>query len=769
MLVIILIASILGIIEGLFIDFNLCVVLNFFLIVLCLVLKIDKTKFLILLICSLLFNIYTSLQINKFDVKYCEGEISGCFEIISYREVTNTYDKYIAKNLSGDKFLIYIPSQKNEIKKGTMLELSGEFALPDVSRNTGGFNYRRYLNSQKIYGSVFVSKYFTIEIPKFNFFYYIQEDIYQTMSKLLPKNEMGLTLGMMIGETKDISEDIMENFKNTGITHLVAVSGSNVVYVMLLVQFIFNKLIGKRATNFVSIFFIIIFMFVSGASSSVVRASIMVIMTLIANILHLKSDTINNIAFSALLLTIINPLILYDVGFVLSFGGTIGIVLISKDFSRIFEKLFNKIFEKLGVNKFQKFLNSLVETLAVTCSAQLILTPIMLYYFNTFSLLSIVTNLIVVPFSGFITILGFVVYIISKISFAFASFFGKSLYVLTTFTIWTAEIFSKIPYSNLKIITPNLFEIIVFYFAVFVGIKNIDLKSLFKKQKYKFIGGVKKEKPFKILGIVISFFILIEIIQYNFPRNYVDIHCVDIGQGDSFYVKTPNNKNILIDGGGSENYDVGENILMPYLLDMRVNKIDTIFCSHSDADHLYGLLTVLENFKVNQIIIAKNSKGYEKLYKIAKNKNIKIFEVLRGDVIEIDKIKFEVLSPELKQNNSDVNAYALVLKMIYGNESMLFTGDITKETEENLYNVKSSILKVGHHGSKTSTSEKFLARVSPKLSIISVKKNNSYGHPNEEVLKRLKQYSKIYTTAECGEIKIKMYKNKLKISTHLSN
>lgn len=764
MLVVILIASILGIIEGLFIDFNLCLVLYFFLIMFCLILKFDKTKFLILMILSLIFNIYTNLQIYKFDTKYPSGEISGSFEIISYREETNSYDKYIAKSLSGDKFLVYLKAQKEEIKKGTVLELSGEFALPDVQRNTGGFNYRRYLNSQKIYGSIFVSNYTIMEIPKFNLFYYIQEDIYQTMQKLLPQNEMGLTLGMMIGETKDISESVMEDFKNTGITHLVAVSGSNVVYVMLLVQFIFEKLVGKRATNFVSIFFIIMFMLISGASASVVRASVMVIMGLIANVFYLKSDTFNNIAFSALLLAVINPLIIYDVGFVLSFGGTLGIVLISKDFSKIFEN----VFESLKIDKSKKFFESLIETLSVTCSAQLVLTPIMLYYFNTFSLLSIVTNLIVVPFSGFITILGFVVYIISKVSFTVASFFSKSLHVLTAFTIWVAEIFSKIPYSNLKIITPNFFEIIVFYFSIFVLIKKINLKSLFKKQKYRFIGSCDKNNSARIILTILVCFILIETIFYNLPKSYIDIRCVDVGQGDSFYIKTPNNKSILIDGGGSESYDVGENILVPYLLDMRVMKIDTIFCSHSDADHLYGILSVLENFKVNQIIIAKNSKGYEKLYEIADNKNIKIFEVLKGDVIEIDNIKFEVLSPEIKQNNSDVNAYALVLKMIYGNESMLFTGDITKETEENLYNVKSSILKVGHHGSKTSTSEKFLARVSPKLSVISVKKNNSYGHPNAEVLKRLERYSKVYTTADCGEIKIKMYKKKVEVTKHLN-
>lgn len=766
MLLFLLIASMIGIIEGLHIGFNLCVALYFFFIILGFVLKFDKAKYFILIICSLIFCIYTKVQINKFDTKYIEGEISDCFEIISYREVTQTYDKYIAKNSKGNKFLIYLPPGK-EIKKGTSINLSGEFALPDVARNEGGFNYRRYLNSQKIFGSIFASYYVITDIPNFNFFYFIQEDIYETMSRLLPKNEMGLTLGMMIGETKDISENIIENFKNTGITHLVAVSGSNVVYVMTLVQFVFNKLIDKRASSFVSIFFILIFTFVSGASASVVRAAIMVIMTLIANIFYLKSDTINNIAFSALILILLNPLIIYDVGFVLSFGGTLGIVLLSKDFTRIFQNVLNKFwgYMKIKSAKENSFFDSLIETLAVTCSAQLFLTPIMLYYFNTFSLLSIITNLLVVPFSGFITILGFGVYLISKVSFFIADFFSKSLYVLASFTIWVAELFSKIPYSNLKIITPNFLEIVIFYFSIFTIFKDINYKKIFCKKKYRFIGNQKYNNSKKVVITLVVCFILVEIVLYNLPKKYIDIRCVDVGQGDSFYLKTPNNKIVLIDGGGSKTYDVGENILVPYLLDRRVTKIDTIFCSHSDADHMNGLLTVMENFNVKQVIIAKNSRGYEELYEIARNKKIRVFEVLKGDIIEIDKIKFEVISPEKNLDNRDVNAYALVLKMIYGNESMLFTGDISEDTEANLYNVKSTILKVGHHGSATSTSEKFLARVSPKLSIISVKKKNSYGHPNAEVVARLKRYSQVYTTADCGEIKIKMYKNKTKLST----
>ena len=460
-----LIFSIIGILTGLYLEFTLSMVLYFLLLLFCLfILKAKKLGILISMCLLIVFNLYTSSLINSYDCRYIDGSsIESEFEIVSYRAIKDYYDKYIVKSKEGNKFILYLP-HGDELKKGTLINLSGEFRLPDLARNTGGFNYRRYLNSQKIYGIIRAKNYYVSNLAKFNLIYYIQDEIYKSFARLFPKDEMGLIIGMMIGETKDISEDVLENFKTTGITHLIAVSGSNVVYVVVLVQFLFKKFFGKRATYFISIFFLILFMLISGASASVCRATLMIILSICADIFFLKSDTFSNIFTSAFVLILLNPLVIYDVGFILSFGGTLGIVLLSKDFTRLFKRL-----------------GKLSETLSVTCSAQLILAPIMMYYFNTFSILSIVTNIIVVPISGSITILGFVVFIISKISFPIAKLIANSLYVLATFTIWVADMFSKIPFSLIRTITPNVFEIFLFYFVVFyfanlkVRGKNIDL------------------------------------------------------------------------------------------------------------------------------------------------------------------------------------------------------------------------------------------------------------------------------------------------------
>ena len=669
-MLIFIIFSIIGILNGLYLKFASSMVLYFLLLLFSyFILKAKKSEIIISMCLMIGFNLYTSNLVSSYDCKYIDDSaIEGEFEIISYRDVTDYYDKYIVKSKENDKFILYL-LHGDELKKGTVINLSGEFDLPDLARNTGGFNYRRYLNSQKIYGIIKAKNYYISDIAKFNLIYYIQDEIHKTFAKFFPQNEMGLVIGMMIGETKDISEDALENFKTTGITHLIAVSGSNVAYVIILVQFLFKKFFGKRGTYFISIFFLILFMLISGASASVCRATLMIILSICADIFFLKSDTFSNVLTSAFILILLNPLVIFDVGFILSFGGTLGIVLLSKDFSKLFKR-----FGKLN------------ETLSVTCSAQLILAPIMMYYFNTISILSIITNIIVVPISGSITLLGFAVFVVSKISFPIAKLIANSLYILATFTIWIADVFSKIPFSLIKTITPNIFEIFLFYFLIFYF---VNLKK--KSKKYRFIDNKidfnrSSEKIFanikpKWLMSFILIFVFTEIIYYNFPRNYLDIRGIDVGQGDSILIETDNRKFILVDGGGNENYDVGENILLPYLLDRRALNIDTIFSSHSDADHLNGIIATLENLKVSNVVIGKNALGYEELYEIAKSKNVNIIEVQEGDILEIGNLVFEILSPSMKLNNCDVNDYSLVFKLIYGEKSMLFTGDISTVAE----------------------------------------------------------------------------------------
>ena len=295
-----------------------------------------------------------------------------------------------------------------------------------------------------------------------------------------------------------------------------------------------------------------------------------------------------------------------------------------------------------------------------------------------------------------------------------------------------------------------------------LSITKIRFRNLIALYKYKF-----KQYKNKISTILIIL-VLIFSIFYFVPKD-LKIYFVDVGQGDCTFIVTPKNKTILIDGGGSTGSDfhVGESTLLPYILDRGYKKIDLMFISHFDQDHVGGLLTILEELKVNRVCISKqeeNSENYKKFVKIVNRKNIPVSILKIGDRISIENdLYFDILWPQEKQiEENKLNNNAIVMKLNYNGFSCLFTGDIEKIAEEKIveiYNdkkiLKSDVLKVAHHGSKTSTIDKFLKLVNPKVSLIGVGKDNLFGHPSGDVIKRLEGFnSKIYRTDENGEIMI---------------
>ena len=259
--------------------------------------------------------------------------------------------------------------------------------------------------------------------------------------------------------------------------------------------------------------------------------------------------------------------------------------------------------------------------------------------------------------------------------------------------------------------------------------------------------------------------------------NKIKINFVDVGQGDCTLIETIQKKHILIDGGGSEfgDYDVGENTLLPYLLDRRITKIDYLLISHFDSDHIGGLFYIMDNIKVENVIISKQgeqSSNFIKFADIVEKNKINVIVVQKGDYIKIDKYSYlEILFPEQELIKDNIlNNNSIVAKFNSFGFTMLFTGDIEKIAEdrlvdlyENTNKLKATILKIAHHGSKTSSTENFLNLVKPKIALIGVGKDNKFGHPNANVLEVVGKYTKlIYRTDQCGEVSIEV-NNKGKI------
>lgn len=312
-------------------------------------------------------------------------------------------------------------------------------------------------------------------------------------------------------------------------------------------------------------------------------------------------------------------------------------------------------------------------------------------------------------------------------------------------------------------ITPNLWEIIIYITCIIFVFYVVRLKQK-RELKYpqKKILKILKNKKYQKRLVTISAIILLVIVLFqNIPQD-LKIYFVDVGQGDCCFITTKQHKNILIDSGGNENYDVGKNILLPYLLDRRVNSLDYIFISHFDTDHCNGFIEVMKNIPVKNMVITKQtylSGEYKNIMELAKQKKIHVIVCQTGDEIKIDdNTKIEILYSN--SHAEDLNNSSMVCRLVSKNFSMLFTGDIEKQTEAEIVKMyvdtnklKSNILKVAHHGSKTSSTQTFLDLVKPKIALIGVGENNTFGHPNEEVLERLKNIgARIYRTDEMGEI-----------------
>lgn len=648
--------------------------------------------------------------------------------------------KYTVKARTGKyknkKFIVYI-NKKNKklLEYGDLIEIKGEYYAPEVARNYKGFDYSQYLKTLNIYGTIKVEESKIINknqlSPILISINNIKEKMIDNANRNMPKRTANLLLGILIGERDNIQEDIIESFRTANLSHILAVSGAHTSYIILGITYLISKSkTPKRIGYIITIINLLIFIIITGASYSVVRACIMAIVVIGAKICYRKENFFTSICISLIIILIQNPFAINDIGLKLSFMGTAGIVIFNKSITNFFIKL--KIKQKIA------------EALSVTFSAQLMIMPITILNFNTISLTFFISNILASPLLGIIIIFGFISIFISSILNPISKILFLILHIFLELLILVSKVTEKIPGSSILVKTPNILFAIVYYililfFNYFFVIKQNPTRR-FHKKIIKIITIKNIKNAFKVIAVVFLIMLLLtRIVRIINPT--LKIYFIDVGQGDSTLIVTPKNKKILIDGGEGKT-----NVLFQYLLDRRINKIDYIIISHFDSDHCNGLIEIIEKMRVENIVMSKQSKEseeYKKILEIIKQKNIKVSSVKAEDKIIIEKNLYtKILNPAEKFEFQDLNNNAIVAKLVYKNFSMLFTGDIEK-AEENLAKkykneLKSTILKVAHHGSKTSTSEEFLKYVEPQIALIGVGENNKFGHPNQITIEKLK-------------------------------
>lgn len=593
---------------------------------------------------------------------------------------------------------------KDNYSFGDKIYIEGEISVPNNNTIPNNFNYKDYLYHKYIYYIIKIDKIKMIS-KNDNIFLNIKNSIYKRIDKIKYNNYL---YAFILGKSYYIDSEVLNNYKINGITHLFALSGLHVSMFSSIILFILKKIkLSEKLSYFITSLFLIFFAFIASFTPSIIRSVLFFILSSINNVyyLYIKPKYLLYIVFSILIF--INPFYIYDTGFILSFCISFFILL------------FN---EKNKIN------NNLLSILVISILSTLSSLPIIINMSYEINILGFINNLFFIPYVTYIVFpLSIIVVFISKLSF------------ILNFLIIIMEYISKVSSNilNVKLIFPkmSLFLIIIYYVLLILIVKKINLK--------------------KIFIIYLSFLYF----RCNFDKNNY-VYFIDVGQGDSALIVTKNNKSILIDTGGKvgSNYSLMKSNSIPFFKSIGIRKLDYLFITHGDYDHAGYGIDLVNNFNVKNRFTNKG-----KYNSLEKKLNIKSFN---NSYIKIDNVEIYSLNSKIYNNE---NSDSLVLLVIIDNYKLLFMGDASINTEKDIMNNYDIgdvfILKVGHHGSKTSSSEEFINSVNPKYSIISVGKNNKFGHPNKEVLDNLSN-SKIYRTDIDGSIMFKIKKDKLRIETY---
>lgn len=657
--------------------------------------------FLIILLCSISF-IRVLFTLNEENIHISKNiDISA---IVT--KIKQDKEKTIIDVKHGKKYRITFYKQIN-VNLGDKVLISGKFNTPKSNTVFNTFNYRKYLLSKKI---ILVSNEasITIKHKNKNPFYSFKTSIKNHIEKYKSKAYLK---AFIMGDTSLIEEDIMSNYKMLGINHLFAISGMHVsVFVFLI-----NKLLKKyKAKDIIIILFLLLFLFITDYSESLLRCSTFFIISYLNKVLKLNIKNIYLILISAFFLLLINPYLIYSIGFLFSIVITFFILASS---NLLKDKTY---FKKLFIMSLICFLASI---------------PILSFYFYKINLLTIVFNMIFIPLVSYLIFpLGLITFFLYPLDNIYM-FFINLLEGLSSF-------FQNINFLSFVIAKPNIFVILIYYIILFLSIKR-NRKLL-----------------------IIYFIVLLININIKYFIRDVSVTFLDVGQGDSSVIILPFGKTILIDTGGLylSGYNISKNKTVPYLNSLGISKIDLLILTHGDYDHIGDTINLLNEIKVYEVLFNNDSFNdtENKIIKVLDKKNVR-YSKNSDDFRKIRNLYF--LNTKMYDNENDNST---VVYFTYENFSFLFTGDASKKREEDImenYNIKDvSFLKVGHHGSKTSTGSRFIKKINPKYSIISVGENNRYGHPNKNTLKNLKDTT-IFRTDLNGSIKIKLKKNKYEIKT----
>lgn len=685
----------------------------------------------------------------------------------------NFKDKFILKIYLNEETTLEEWNEYTSYTNGDVIKINGKIQIPEYMNNPGEFNYKHYLYSNNIYGEIVVSK--TIEKVEYklnikekllNYIYRYKEYLGNKLDENMDEKYSSVAKSIIYGDSLDIDENTNDSFKKAGVSHMMAISGSNIIGLTTVLLALFklckiNKKFGKILSGTV----VIIYVILVGTSLSTLRAGIMCIICTYEEILiserRKKNSSLKKLLITIGIILFYVPFSIYNVGFILSCLATIGIILFNPYCASIKCKILSKVSNKVA----KKILDVFLTNMFLSLSVQILILPVQINSFNIISLTSILSNVFCSLISSEITVFGSIYLLFSYIP-VLSNILIFILNICISCLMFGISIFKSIA-IELKIMDLSIFSIILWYISVFLLYIKIYLKRIFYGRRLAF-------KKYTITQIIVAtFFILITIFS-NIYFKCIDsfVYFFNVGQGELSLIKSK--ENMVIVDIGSLKVTQAYNALNGYFKMKNVAKVDAIILSHMHSDHINGLENFVKEYKVGKIIYAEpfyENEEYINFLKIIEKYKLNTQVVRSGEKVKYGDIHIEILLPDIKElkdkeDENNLNTNSVVCKISIKDKDVLYMGDATTKTEERLLEKYKGnneifkdieILKVAHHGSKTSSCEEYIERIKPKYAVISAKKKY-YNHPHESVIETLNKYNvQIYITENLGAIKFNLY------------
>ncbi|MCB0193022.1 MAG: DNA internalization-related competence protein ComEC/Rec2 [Anaerolineae bacterium] len=625
---------------------------------------------------------------------------------------------------------------------GDRLIITGKPETPPIFED---FSYADYLARFGIYSMVRRPQIMLVESgqghPFWTALLTFKHHASQTINRMMAEPYASLLNGILLGIETGIPQGLYDAFNLTGTSHIIVISGSNISLIAGIFMLLGQRLVGKRYAPPLAIIGVIIYTLLVGADAAVSRAAVMGIVWVLAIWVGRPGLALNSLIFSGLVLSLINPLILWDVGFQLSFVATLGLIVLVSPLERLTFGFLKRRLKTEHVGLLMALLN---ELLIVTLAAQIITGPLIVYHFGRFSLVSLLSNLLILPVQPPIMVVGGIATLAGMVWLSLGQLLSWLVWLPLAWSVWIVEQTAQLPFASLDLGTFPFWLLILLYAAIAAGIwaanqpfqteennrLHIQLPEIGSLQTRLWLGGLGAATLLTWLAVL------------SLPDGYLHVAFLDVGQGDAILITLPEGDQILIDGGPSPtdlNWRLGQE--MPFW----DRTLELVINTHPDADHLGGLVSLLDRYTVERALVA-DVEGTSQLYRTweAELREAQLVPVvaqtnmplhLGGDVIAT------ILSPgPATEHIDEPNNHSIVLHLQLGQVSFLFPGDIEAPIEQKLVQIdaplQATVLKSPHHGSKTSSTEMFLNTVNPQLVIIPVGKDNRFGHPSPEVLER---------------------------------